>query len=120
MEITVGPYRMAVGADDVALRDLGQQHLARFQERLSSRDRERLLGWVTVVEIHDPRLECVATVAAGPSTGVTKKSQRCLLATSNALEFILAMRSVVLGVVSALVVCGPHLRQLEQAFTSRE
>jgi len=116
VKVAISSRRMTIRTDDVAFRDLSQQQIARFQEHLSSGDRKRLVRWVAVIEVHDPRWEGLTAVGTRPPAHFTKKRHRRLLASPNSLELFVPVFGVIRHVVEALILGSPHDPQLERMF----
>src|SRR5207245_1848975 len=114
VEVAISSRRMTIRTDDVAFRDFSQQQIARFQKDLSSGDRKRLVRWVAVIKVHDPRREGLTAVGTRPPAHFTKKGHRGLLASPNSLELFVPMFGVIGGVVEALILGSPHDPQLER------
>lgn len=75
---------------------------------MTSSDREQLLGWVSVVEVHHVRQKHLSAVVARDSPQISKPCKRCLLAASNPLDLRGAMTPVVTDVVWALRLRARH------------
>jgi len=74
------------------------------------------LGWVAVVEVHDPRRECPTAVGTRSPPDIAKECHRGLLTPPNSLELFVPMFGVVRHVVEALILFGPHTQELEHVF----
>ena len=86
---------MAVGADDVALRDLSLKRGAVLQKDLAGAEVEQFLTWVAVIKIHGVRGKDPTTVQARDTSELTKPLK--------ATETLSGTRSCVSAVTSWLV-----------------
>jgi len=67
----VRPKCVAVRADDIALFNLGNQLLARFEEDMTTGDREEFLAWVAMIEIHHVRRKHLSAVVTRDSSKIS-------------------------------------------------
>lgn len=90
---------MAVDADDVALRDLPEELAARLQHRRTTPKVEGLRGGVSVIEVHDTRLEGLSAIETWNASQTAQPCQRRALSADDALDLALAIPRVVRHVV---------------------
>ena len=89
---------MAVRADDVAFRDLGQERARRPQHRPARSHAEQLDRSFTVVDIHLMGCEATATILAWPAAELAEELQCSSLPAANALQVERAVPAVVVNV----------------------
>lgn len=106
---------MAVGADDIALGDLGEQSRARREQRLRPGDPEKLGIGVAMVEVHLVREERLAAVFAWHATELAEKLERRALSGQDAIDLSLAVPPVVVDVVRTLITSARHNTEDAQA-----
>ena len=94
---------MAVGAHDVALRDFVEERCTALEHRVALRQCERLLGWVSVIEVHLHGVEAASAVRTRNPLELAEKRDVGVLATPHAIDFLLAIRRVVGDVERSLV-----------------
>ena len=97
---------MAIDANHVALRDFFEDRCATLQGGSSRAEREALLFWIAVVEIHHVPGEAASTVGARHLSQRSKELDSCLLATANSLDLTVAVGGVVPDVGRSLVAHG--------------
>ena len=104
-------HPVTVRAHYVALRNLCFEHGTVLQHHaaLACAEIEKLVSWIAVIEVHHPRREASTAVHTGDATKFTQPIERCLLATRDALDLLLAMTRVIGNVVRTLVPCTGHV-----------
>jgi hypothetical protein len=102
------PKSMAVRADDIALRCLGQQLGAILEGRSAAQEVEALLMRVAVVEVHLVRRKPAAAIGARNLAELSQERRRHRLAPGDALDLALAIRGVVANVGRTLVSSRSH------------
>lgn len=99
---------MAVGADDVTLRDLVEDLLARSEQR-RPRDVEAFFRWVSMIEVHGVRRKGTSAVCACNTAQISQPMESGLLPTPDSLDFLRAIPRVVGDVVWTLITVGDGL-----------
>lgn len=99
---------VAVRADDVALRCLGEDLLATLESGSSRAERECLLGGISVIEVHLVACEPTSAVGARDFPELAQKRGRGFLALPHPLDLGLPIGQVVGDVLGSLVSRTAH------------
>jgi hypothetical protein len=102
------PQAMAVCADDVAFRRLGEDLLTVLQCRAAGAEREGLLSRIAMIEVHLVRRKSAPAVVAGHVSQLSQECGRRVLPTPDALDLLLAICRVVPDICRALVPCARY------------
>ena len=113
------PPPMADGADDVALGDLGFQHVSRGQHGPAARQLERLRRWIAMVEIHLIRRKRLPTVGARLRAELAEERQGRVLPSYDAGDLALTVQSVIPDVLRPLVSDRRHIESSRPVLTER-
>jgi hypothetical protein len=97
------PKAVAIHTNHVALRDFSQELLAALQRGPAGAQREALLTWIPVIEVHLMGHEPTTAVGTRDIPQLAEKRRRRFLTSADALDFLFAICRVVANVVRPLI-----------------
>ena len=99
---------MAVGADDVALRDFGHEFCGGHQHRSAGHQVEKLGRRISVIEVHLERFEAPTAVHAWDSAQISEHFDSAGLPDPHSRDLEFAITPVVIDVGCALAPSERH------------